>query len=142
MEDIDLELKKVQLARERLALEKETARRNLKAKTVGQLASAGSALRSVGRMMVMPPIAAFVALLNVVLKHWKFPALVLFCLVGFGGGFLLVQKHLDESDRRAQELYAEKLQECITEQIPLPTCKERAQKLAFPNGLGGVKLPD
>ena len=43
MEDIDLELKKVQLARERLALEKETARRNLKAKTVGQLASAGSA---------------------------------------------------------------------------------------------------
>lgn len=133
MEDIDLELKKVQLARERLALEKETARRNLKAKTVGQLASAGSALRSVGRMMVMPPIAAFVALLNFVSKHWKNPALVLFCLVGFGGGFLLVQKHLDESDRRAQELYAEKLQECcITEQIPLPTCKERAPEVGFP----------
>ena len=142
MEDIDLELKKVQLARERLALEKETARRNLKAQTVGQLASAGSALKSVGRMMVMLPIAAFVALLNFVSKHWKFPALVLFCLVGFGGGFLLVQKHLDESNRLAQELYAEKLQECITAQIPLPTCKERAQKLAFPNGLGGVKLPD
>ncbi len=142
MEDIDLELKKVQLARERLALEKETARRNLKAQTVGQLASTGSALKSVGRMMVMLPIAAFVALLNVVLKHWKFPALVLFCLVGFGGGFLLVQKHLDESDRRAQELYAEKLQECITEQIPLPTCKERAQKLAFPKGISGVKARD
>ena len=142
MEDIDLELKKVQLARERLALEKETARRNLKAKTVGQLASAGSALKSVGRMMVMLPIAAFVALLNFVSKHWKIPALVLFCLVGFGGGFLLVQKHLDESNRLAQELYAEKLQECIAEQIALPTCKERAQKLAFPKGISGVKLPD
>lgn len=66
--------------------------------------------------------------------------------------WILVEKHLDESNRRAQELnaekrrtqqlYAEKLQECITAQIPLPTCKERAQKLAFPNGLGGVKLPD
>ena len=151
MEDIDLELKKVQLARERLALQKETERRNLKAKTVGQLASAGSALKSVGRMMVMLPIAAFVALLNFVSKHWKIPALWI-CLGAFGVGYLLVEKHLDESNRRvqelnaekrrAQQLYAEKLQECITAQIPLPTCKERAQKLAFPNGLGGVKLPD
>lgn len=81
-------------------------------------------------MMVMLPIAAFVALLNFVSKHWKIPALVLFCLVGFGGGFLLVQKHLDESDRRAQELYAEKLQECITAQIPLPTCNRPLKKWA------------
>ena len=151
MEDIDLELKKVQLARERLALQKETERRMLKAQMVGQLASAGTALTSVGRKIVMLPIAALVALPTFVSKHLKISALWI-CLGAFGVGYLLVEKHLDESNRRAQELnaekrraqqlYAEKLQECITAQIPLPTCKERAQKLAFPNGLGGVKLPD
>ncbi len=156
MEDIDLELKKVQLARERLALQKETERRMLKAQMVGQLASAGTALKSVGRKIVMLPIAALVALPTFVSKHLKISALWIclgaFCLGAFGVGYLLVEKHLDESNRRvqelnaekrrAQQLYAEKLQECITEQIPLPTCKERAQKLAFPNGLGDVKLPD
>jgi len=151
MEDIDLELKKVQLARERLALQKETERRMLKAQMVGQLAAAGTALKSVGRKIVMLPIAALVALPTFVSKHLKISALWI-CLGAFGVGYLLVEKHLDESNRRvqelnaekrrAQQLYAEKLQECITAQIPLPTCKERAQKLAFPNGLGGVKLPD
>ena len=151
MEDIDLELKKVQLARERLALQKETERRMLKAQMVGQLASAGTALKSVGRKIVMLPIAALVALPTFVSKHLKISALWI-CLGALGVCYLLVVKHLDESNRRAQELnaekrraqqlYAEKLQECITAQIPLPTCKERAQKLAFPNGLGGVKLPD
>ena len=45
MEDIDLELKKVQLARERLALQKETERRMLKTQMVGQLPAPGTALR-------------------------------------------------------------------------------------------------